>query len=240
MLYWTYGVETLKVFRINTLFSSRLISPADPIFLSMIEDIFKSLAASSASGVGDVVLQQALPGLSDALIHASVEETWIASSALGLLVGLVRGTPSEKLSQQFFSSVAPGLFKCLAESDDRGVLENGIIFLTIMTRKNCGQIIAWKDGEGTSGLEYVLRLVAKQLRDQDESGGLVIGDLIIQLMRQAGEAILPVVPELLKEMISRMRNAKTATYTQVRNVSLVDWETLMLMSCRVSSFHLHS
>jgi hypothetical protein len=59
-------------------------------------------------------------------------------------------------------------------------------------------------------------IVAKLLQNQDESGGLVIGDLIIQLLRRAGEAVLPVLPELLQIMLSRMRTANTATFLQVR------------------------
>ena len=59
-------------------------------------------------------------------------------------------------------------------------------------------------------------IVAKVLQSQDESGGLVIGDLIIQMLRRAGEAVLPVLPELLQIMLSRMRTANTATFLQVR------------------------
>ena len=53
------------------------------------------------------------------------------------------------------------------------------------------------------------------LESQDESGGLQIGDLIIHLFRRAGEAILSVLPQLLQAMVSRMTNAKTATFLQV-------------------------
>jgi hypothetical protein len=53
------------------------------------------------------------------------------------------------------------------------------------------------------------------LQSQEESGGLFVGDLIIHLMRKAGEAVLPVLPELLQAMLSRMKTAKTATFIQV-------------------------
>jgi len=52
------------------------------------------------------------------------------------------------------------------------------------------------------------------LQNEDESGGLVIGDLIIHLLRRAGESILPVLPELLQAMVGRMTSAKTATFLQ--------------------------
>lgn len=57
--------------------------------------------------------------------------------------------------------------------------------------------------------------MAKLLQNEDESGGLVIGDLIIHLLRRAGESVLPVLPELLKAMVGRMTSAKTATFLQV-------------------------
>ncbi len=60
-------------------------------------------------------------------------------------------------------------------------------------------------------------MIAKQLQGgEDESGGLVIGDLIIHLLRRAGESVLSVLPQLLEAMIRRMRTAKTATFLQVR------------------------
>ena len=62
----------------------------------------------------------------------------------------------------------------------------------------------------------MLKLVAKLLQNEDESGGLVIGDLIIHLFRRAGESVLPVLPELLQAMVARMTSAKTATFLQVK------------------------
>jgi hypothetical protein len=84
--------------------------------------------------------------------------------------------------------------------------------LTHIIRKDCSQLLAY-DG----GLDNVLTLVAKLLQSQDESGGLAIGDLIIHLLRKVGEAILPVLPNLLQAMVGRMMSANTATFLQVRN-----------------------
>jgi hypothetical protein len=52
-------------------------------------------------------------------------------------------------------------------------------------------------------------------QDDAESGGLVIGDLIIHLLRRAGDAVLPVLPQLLHAMVIRMPSAKTAQFLQV-------------------------
>lgn len=88
--------------------------------------------------------------------------------------------------------------------------------MTLIVRKDCNQLLTWSDGSGRQGLEHVLVVIAKLLQNEDESGGLVIGDLIIHLLRNTGDAILPVLPELLQAMLARMTSAKTATFLQVR------------------------
>lgn len=108
------------------------------------------------------------------------------------------------------------------------MLQNGVVCLTLVIRKDCNQLLSWSNASGQSGLDNVLKLVAKLLQNEDESGGLVIGDLIIHLLRQAGESVLPVLPELLQAMVGRMTSAKTATFLQVStgiptaNIVLID------------------
>ncbi|KAF8899297.1 armadillo-type protein [Infundibulicybe gibba] len=186
----------------------------DPIFLSILTDILESLASSSVPGLYETVVKQALPALNNALGSATTQESWIASSAIELVSSLVKGSPDGGLGDGFFALIAPNLFKCLGEAEDRDILQNGIACLTLVIRKDCNQLISWRDAEGRSGLDYVLKLVAKLLENQDESGGLVIGDLIIHLLRRAGEAVLPVLPQLLQAMVARMMTAKTATFLQ--------------------------
>ena len=97
----------------------------------------------------------------------------------------------------------------------RDSFQNGISVLTLIIRKLFNQVHAWSDPTtGKSGLEHVLAVIAKQLQGEDESGGLFIGDLIIHLLRIAGDAVLPVLPELLQAMAGRMVTAKTATFVQ--------------------------
>jgi importin-9 len=86
--------------------------------------------------------------------------------------------------------------------------------LTDIIRKDCPQLLSYE-----GGLDSVLVLVARLLENEDESGGLAIGDLIIHLLRRAGEAILPVLSDLLQAMVRRMIAAKTATFLQVHILS---------------------
>ena len=68
--------------------------------------------------------------------------------------------------------------------------------------------------DGQSGLVHVLAVIAHMLLGEDESGGLVIGGLIIHLFRHAGESVLPILPDLLQAMLVRMLMAQTATFLQ--------------------------
>ncbi|KAG1848518.1 armadillo-type protein [Suillus subalutaceus] len=170
----------------------------DPIFLSIFTEIFTSLASSTGTG--------ALPTLCTAIASSKPQEAWIAGSAIDLISSLVRGAPEGGLGDGFFALLAPSLFSCLSEAEDRDVLQNGMAY--------CRQILEWRDPSGQSGLDHILKVIAKLLQNDDESGGLVIGDLIIHLLRRAGEAVLPVLPELLQAMVLRMLSAKTATFIQ--------------------------
>ncbi|KAG2358745.1 ARM repeat-containing protein [Suillus spraguei] len=186
----------------------------DPIFLSIFTEIFTSLASSTGTGVYETVVKQALPTLCTAIASSKPQEAWIAGSAIDLISSLVRGAPEGGLGDGFFALLAPSLFSCLSEAEDRDVLQNGMACLALIVRKDCRQILEWRDPSGQSGLDHILKVIARLLQNDDESGGLVIGDLIIHLLRRAGEAVLPVLPELLQAMVLRMLSAKTATFIQ--------------------------
>ena len=95
-------------------------------------------------------------------------------------------------------------------------MQNGIALVTLVVRVDVNQLLSWSDANFQSGLGNVINVIARMLHGQDESGGLVIGDLIIHLLRKAGEAVLPVLLDLLEALLGRMRTAKTASFLQVR------------------------
>ncbi|KAJ1302683.1 hypothetical protein OPQ81_002999 [Rhizoctonia solani] len=183
----------------------------DQVLLSVITDVFEGLAAASYQAT----VSQALPSLSTALASASKDETWVTSSALEIITGLMRGVHEGQLGQGFFAHLGPALFKSLEETEDRDVIQNGIECLTLIVRKDHTQLAQWHDSAGRSGFDNVISFLARLLqRDQNESGGLVVGDLIIHLFRRSGEQIGPVLPELLQAMVTRIDSAKTATFLQ--------------------------
>ncbi|PPQ99515.1 hypothetical protein CVT24_005305 [Panaeolus cyanescens] len=186
----------------------------DPLFLSILTDIMENLASSPAPGIYQTVVKHALPPLTNVIQSTSEKESWISSAAIDLISSLVKGSPDSGLGDGFFGLLASSLFSLLNQTADRDVVQSGITLLTLIIRKDCNQILSWTDSTGRSGLELVLAVIAHTLRNQDESGGLQIGDLIIHLLRKAGESVLPVLPDLLQAMVSCMRTAKTATFTQ--------------------------
>ena len=84
-------------------------------------------------------------------------------------------------------------------------------------RKDPRQLISWTDDLGQSGLSNVLSLLARLLSPtESESGGLVIGDLIVHILRNTSDAVLPVLPDLMRAMANRMASAQTVGLLQVR------------------------
>lgn len=83
-------------------------------------------------------------------------------------------------------------------------------------RKDPAQLLSWSDSIGQTGLTRVLILIARLLNPaESESGGLVIGDLIIHILRNTGDAVLPVLPDLMRALANRMASAKTVGLLQV-------------------------
>lgn len=104
----------------------------DPIFISIISGILETVAHFPSPGVYEALIKAALPALSQALGSSGSDSSWIASSALDLLSGIVRGVNKEKgLSDGFFAAIASPLFKCLRVAEDRDVLQVEVTFLTL-------------------------------------------------------------------------------------------------------------
>lgn len=62
----------------------------------------------------------------------------------------------------------------------------------------------------------MLQLLSQLLQpSSSESGALYIGDLILHLLRNAGEHLSAVLPALLKALVERLLTAKTTMFTQV-------------------------
>lgn len=189
----------------------------DPHLMAITSSLLTRLASVPTPGVYATVVRQSLPLLCATLANATSEgqERFYASAALEQLCGLLQGAPAEGgVGEGFVAQLGPVLFSKIRQVQDRDAIQYAITALTLLVRKDTPQIVAWQDGAGKTGLDHILELIAWQLQSSDESGSLFIGDLIIHLMRRAGDAIVRILPELLEAMVRRMATVKTATFVQ--------------------------
>ncbi|GJE89716.1 ARM repeat-containing protein [Phanerochaete sordida] len=189
----------------------------DPHLMAITSALLSRLSSVPTPGVYAAVMRQTLPPLCSALARATTEgqERFYAAAALEQLCGLLQGAPSEGgVGEGFVAQLGPVLFTKIRQVQDRDAIQYAITALTLLVRKDTPQVVAWQDGAGKTGLDHILELIAWQLQSSDESGSLFIGDLIIHLMRRAGDAIVRILPELLEAMVRRMATVKTATFVQ--------------------------
>lgn len=73
-----------------------------------------------------------------------------------------------------------------------------------------------QDVEGNNGIASIFGLLGRFLAPTfSESGGIFVGELIMHLFRKAGEAIGPVLPDLLRAVVTRLATATMPSFTQV-------------------------
>lgn len=93
------------------------------------------------------------------------------------------------------------------------------MLLTLVIRKDASQVLSWTDSQNQTGLTNVLSVIGRVLTpSKQDTGGLVVGDLIIHLLRNSGDSIIPSLPDLIRALVNRMTTAKTVTLSQVCNV----------------------
>jgi hypothetical protein len=82
--------------------------------------------------------------------------------------------------------------------------------------RDFASLIAWTDPScNKSGLDYVIQFVAKLLDPTaEENGAIFIGNLITKLITCTGDALAPVLPDLLKAVATRLNTARNASFIQ--------------------------
>ncbi|GAA5933997.1 karyopherin KAP114 [Sporobolomyces koalae] len=200
---------------IKALLETWFAKPEDPILGSAISDVFGSLSSSTSPNARTAILNSALPALSAIMTELKVDPLSVrASTAVDIADNIFTHMPSPLLAGSF-ERIAENLFVALNATDDRDVTQSGLNIVTSVIRKDVNQLLTWSSASGQSGLELVLAQVANQLQPSDsEAGGLFVGDLVIHLLRKAGPAIGPVLPDLLKAFVNRLATAQTAMFTQ--------------------------
>lgn len=220
--------------------SSTVLTFQDPMLGSAVCELFQAFAGIATPVVEQNLLHVTLPALARTMTEIRTDPySSRASAAVDIIDNIFDGRPLP-LGEGMFAVVGDVLFEVLASSDDRDLLQSGLHIITTVVRKEQDQILSWfvlvlfprqaltrrRDTNGRSGLELILALVARLLEpSESESGGLFVGDLVIQLIRKAGPHLGPVLPDLLKAFVVRLATAQTASFSQVSPAHLF-WREL--------------
>ncbi|KAK0530068.1 hypothetical protein OC835_004125 [Tilletia horrida] len=192
----------------------------DPVLTSVVSDLFETLSSSRAPGVAHAVISHTLPQLARSMTEtpeADEENAPLRQSAVELAGSVLEGAEAEVLhAVGAVGIVLPHLLEILGRTEDRDILQYGIRALTLLLRKVPDHVLAWHDpSTNTPAISAILSVVARVLSPAEaESGGLAVGDLLIALLRKAGSAVLPALPELLQALVRRVVDAQTASFSQ--------------------------
>lgn len=199
-------------------------------------DLMRTYSSSQSTTVYESLVRTALPRLAELLGQTGQDDETRqqVESSMVLLNAILDGRPSP-LGEGIFTTIAPSLFNTLNRTDDDNVLQEGLECLTYVVRKDVNQLMQWSvqgelfakrcfinivfhnrhSADGQSGLAALFGIVALVLRpDRSESASLFVGDLVLHVFRRAGDAILPILPDLLQALLLRLTTAKTSTFTQ--------------------------
>ncbi|KAG9295192.1 hypothetical protein G9A89_006173 [Geosiphon pyriformis] len=182
----------------------------DQLITAVVTDLFEILASNSSMYA--TFQARALPPLANAI--GDPTNTDLTASAIDLIRCLVKGGPTP-LPEGYVQHIFPSLMHLLLMTEDRDILQSGQDCLKFFVQKDCAQLARWNDGSGKTGLDYIIQFIGKLLQpSESESAALFLGDLIVKLIHKAGDAIVTVLPELLRAVTARLETAKTPTFIQ--------------------------
>ena len=192
----------------------------DLLMADLVEEMFKTLCDCH------VVFQERMfPHLAGLLTVESAEgapESVV--TALSLLAHMMRRAP-DPFPRTYITEMFPRVMSIAFATDDAAILQNVEEVLKQMVQRDIQGLIELTDSQqvstsgnaaGTSGLEYLIRFVAKmlQLGCVSESAAMYVGELISKLIQKAGHLLTPMMPDLLTAVILCLQSAKTPTFVQ--------------------------
>ncbi|CAG8541978.1 14752_t:CDS:10 [Acaulospora morrowiae] len=183
--------------------------PTDHTIAPIVTDLFETLASNLDAYAA--FQARTLPPLANMLL--SNTDPAVTASVIDLISSLVKGGPSP-LPSQYVEHVFPSLMHLMLTTEDREILQNGEICLKFLVQKDCDRIAQWTNETGTSGLDHVIQFIAKALQPNEGESATFLGDLVIKLIKKAGDKLLPVLPDLLKAVATKLEGARTATFIQ--------------------------
>lgn len=195
----------------------------DPVLTAIAEELVEALAAQPEPAVVRALVDALSPALAQAIAEPPTEETLhVPSEAIQLANALLRPLRAP-LPPPLVDQVGEALLATLGRTDDMEVVQQGMIYLTLLVRKDFGQLAAWRStgsygsALGTDGIHALFNLLARFLAPTfSESGSVFVGELIMHLFRKAGPQMGPVLPDLARAVVQRLVGAKLPSFIQVR------------------------
>lgn len=186
----------------------------DPVLTAIVEEIVDALVSGPVA-IANATTAFFAPRLAELIRTPVTEETvYVPGEAVQLANALIKPRPGP-LGGDFVASVTASVIQLLQGTDDMDVIQHGMIHLTLVVRKDCEALIAWRDPRGDNGIACIFGLLGRFLSPTfSETGGVFVGDLIMHMFRKAGGAIAPVLGDLLQGIVARLSTATMPSFIQ--------------------------
>ncbi|KAJ9099923.1 hypothetical protein QFC21_003928 [Naganishia friedmannii] len=200
---------------VNVIFQVWQSHPEDPIATAIMEELFETMAGSESEETYQSLVRSSAPIFANILSALSTQDNMGIQAEACELVGHILDGRAGDVGSELGPAVWKPMFDCAMNTDDHATVQAASDTLTKFIRKDANALLQWRDAQGQSGLERMLQMLARLLEPSfSESGALFIGDLILHLLRNAGEHLASVLPALLKALVERILISKTTTFTQ--------------------------
>ncbi|KAI9504192.1 armadillo-type protein, partial [Coemansia spiralis] len=183
--------------------------PGDVLLTSIVIDIVEDMAGNSQAS--EAFARRALPIIGSAITQST--DGMVTSSGIDLLAGLVKGS-SSPMPEGYTDAVFPSLMHVLSTSSDSEVLQSGQSCLKYFVQKDAERIAKWRDNNGVTGLEHIIRFVAVLLSpDASESAALFVGDLVAKIVQKCTSFIGgDILADLIQVVTARLATARTSSF----------------------------
>ncbi|XP_024868417.1 importin-9 isoform X2 [Temnothorax curvispinosus] len=187
----------------------------DPTILDICQDIFKDLTQNPSCI--EPLQTRIIPTLTSMMAITPMNKSKDEGSravALDVLKVLVQYSPTP-LSNALVETAFPTACHCILNSEDHATLQNGGELIRTYLSVAAQQVIAHRDNEGQTGLQYILQIIAQLLNPQSsEFTATFVGRLVTTLIRNVGDTLGENLDLLLKAVLSKMQSAETLIVMQ--------------------------
>lgn len=176
--------------------------PGDISLISTVIDIFESLART-------VDFEALCNAVIPVLLKTIEEEYALRQIALEILNGIIEGA-GRTLPDGFVNAIWPA-FSIDMEVEERQSVHE---ILRNLVKK------AWVQIENGGYVDSLLNLIGEAFANADESESWFIPQLIISLIRQAGDRLASIMPKLLEVIVSKLRESSLSSAYQQSLISV--------------------